>query len=178
MRLVSIHADGSPHRTHLHACPTAQRFVYIIPPNTPVLEADGEQWSSAYPVVAFFWPQVHFQVFMLLKSRRTDYYCNIILPPVCTRQEVTFVDLDLDVLVLDGQVELVDKQEFGIRKAAYKPVWITQAEAAAQELLRAARCQWGPFLPATAQRWRVYVEQFLICESSLQGASPDIYIDD
>jgi protein associated with RNAse G/E len=43
----------------------------------------------------------------------THYYCNAGLPPTLSDQTISFVDLDLDVrLMLDGQIEVLDEDEF------------------------------------------------------------------
>ncbi|WAH39299.1 DUF402 domain-containing protein [Alicyclobacillus dauci] len=157
---MSVHTDGSIHRTWLNVRKTVSRGIYLISPKSPVLESDGTSWSSDYPVVAFFWPRSFFQVFMLLKETGTDYYCNVTLPPVIGN-DVVFVDLDLDVVVTGGQAEVVDRREFDERKVAYQSEWIENAQTAATTLMSLAENRWGPFHPATALRWRaLYHYQF------------------
>ncbi|MFD1678194.1 DUF402 domain-containing protein [Alicyclobacillus fodiniaquatilis] len=153
MNLISLHADGGAHRIWTQASKTSVAHTYLVPPGAPVIEASGEQWSSDFPVVIWFWPSAYFQVCMLLKEDRTDYYCNIITPALFGT-EVVFVDLDLDVLINDGETLVVDRDEFEVRKYAYPADWIERAEAATAWLVRAAEKQWGPFQPATARVWR------------------------
>lgn len=157
MRLVSLHADGCPHRiwTGVHTTPVPG--AYVVPRNAPVHESNGTSWTSDYPVVAFFWPKLYYQVFMLLKKERTDYYANIILPPLFG-PNVYFVDLDLDVTVVSGRVELQDELEFMERQSSYPISWIHEAHRAAQRVVQLATSGEGPFRPATASQWRTLVE--------------------
>lgn len=132
-----------------------------MPPHTAVREADGTTWASPYPVIMTFWPKAFAQVCILLPADETAYYCNVIAPPVYhpRRESVEFADLDLDVRVGRGQVELVDQAEFHARKGAYPADWVDEAERAAQRLMQWARDAYGVFSPATARRWRAWLER-------------------
>lgn len=173
MRIVSYHGDGSQHREWTRAVTTREPWTFIIPPGELVKESSGSTWASDYPVVAFFWPDRYYQVFLLLKSTGEEYYCNIITPPVYQSSSegeasdsdktaadswVQFVDLDLDVYVSqpahDVQVRQLDRDEFELRKHSYAREWVEQAEAANEELVRLAKSRTGPFSPATAAWWR------------------------
>ncbi|WP_067621183.1 DUF402 domain-containing protein [Alicyclobacillus acidiphilus] len=158
MRLVSIHADGTAHRIWSEAISTHTFGAYWIRPNTSVYDANGRVWSSDFPVVGLFWPNQFYQVFLLLKSDRTDYYANVIAPPLFGEQ-VTFIDLDLDVIVENGLVQLADIEEFEARKDRYPVAWIQQAEQAARTLQTLAEASAGPFRPALAESWRAYVNR-------------------
>ncbi|MFB5192288.1 DUF402 domain-containing protein [Alicyclobacillus fastidiosus] len=153
MNIVSIRADGSPHRQWTGVLPTMMRGAYRIPAGSPVVEANGATWSSDYPVVAFFWPNVYFQVFMLLKETGTDYYCNVMTPALVAK-DIVYIDLDLDVIVTDGQVKLVDEREFNERKSAYRPEWVQAATTTSQWLVQQAKRRQGVFHPATGLGWR------------------------
>ncbi|GMA63245.1 hypothetical protein GCM10025859_36850 [Alicyclobacillus fastidiosus] len=133
--------------------PTTVKGAYRIPAGSPVVEANGQTWASDYPVVAFFWPNVYFQVFMLLKESGTDYYCNVMAPALIAK-DIVYIDLDLDVIVTDGQVKLVDEKEFRERKVTYLPEWVRAAEAASEWLVQQAQRRQGVFHPATGLGWR------------------------
>ncbi len=154
MKLRSLRYDGTFHRLWDNTISLPDPNAYLIQRGMPVLEADGRVWSSDYPVVALFWPGSFFQMFMLLKTDRTDYYCNIITPIVQTPTDIWFVDLDYDVLVMDGQVSLVDEDDFLSRKDFYPNEWVDGAQAAKKLVLNMAREQIGPFSPAIAKGWR------------------------
>lgn len=154
MRIRSLRYQGKPHRTWEHAVPRLEQSAWLIPQNTPVREADGSVWSSDYPVIAYFWPGAFFQVTVLLKADRTDYYCNIITPVTETLTDLWFIDLDLDVLVMNGDVSLVDEEEFRLRKPFYPEEWVRGAIEAKSFVLQMAKERSGPFAPAIADGWR------------------------
>lgn len=156
MKLVSLRADGSAHRTWLDVRNTPQPCTYLIAPDRPVVESDGRQWSSPYPVIAFFYPGTFFQVFMLLKETHTDYYCNVILPPLFA-SHVIFIDLDLDVEIEHGQANVLDVSEFSARCTHYPVAWGIHAQQAVERLLALYERQQGPFHPATVRWWRGHV---------------------
>lgn len=120
------------------------------------MEADGRRWSSAYPVVGLFWPDRFYQVFLLLKDDATEYYCNLITPPVYRPGErvISFVDLDLDVVIADGRVQVLDEDEYALRRRQYPEAWQTAVTQASAELIRLANERRGPFSTETATRWR------------------------
>ncbi|CAM3977078.1 DUF402 domain-containing protein [Alicyclobacillus pomorum] len=147
------------HRIWPEVYATDEPWAFFIPANTPVQEEDGRQWSSPYPVVALFWPKAYYQVFILLKPQATEYYCNVIAP-LCylvDRQTVVFTDLDVDVMVTATGVEVLDEDEYEVRKGSYPPRWCAGVMDAKAELVALAKQQRGPFSPATANRWRAYV---------------------
>lgn len=47
-------------------------------------------------------------------------YCNIALPCTITEDTVEFIDLDVDVIVRDGKIEVIDLDEFEDHKIIYK----------------------------------------------------------
>lgn len=162
MRLISRRGNGRLHRVWSSALCTRDPFVYLIPPHTDVVEADGRTWSSPYPVVAFFWPEAYYQVFLLLKAEATEYYCNVISPisyqPV--EESIEFTDLDIDVIVSAAGVSVVDMDEFLERAGTYPLNWSTEAILARDYLVGMAEGQRGPFSPATAKWWRAYASYY------------------
>ncbi len=101
-------------------------FVQLIP--------DGQWWTAAFNG----------------ESAATEIYCDIGSPPRWLHPgEVTMVDLDLDVLRIrrDGQVRLVDEDEFAEHQVryGYPADVIRQAEHAAAWLLAAVQARAEPF---------------------------------
>lgn len=135
-------------------------WTFLIPAGSPVVEANGSTWSSPYPVVAMFWPRRFYQVFLLLKSDTTEYYCNVIRPPVYhpNGHQVIFHDLELDVYVSDDGVEVRDTEEFALSKEAYPDELIAGALAGADELVVLGSERRGPFSGTVNQFWRQFVE--------------------
>jgi protein associated with RNAse G/E len=136
---------------------TPEPWAFYIGPGQPVIEGNGSSWHSDYPVVALFWPDRYYQVFLLLKREGPEYYCNVITPPFYDGRagEVRFIDLDLDVYV-DSDVRLLDEDEFERRRGKYPVEWAERATEAAAELVRLAERRAGPFQPAVAQWWRAW----------------------
>ena len=144
------------HRVWESVLPTKDPWAFWIPPESNVKEASGRIWHSDYPVVGIFWPQRFYQVFLLLKETGAGYYCNVITPPRYNAEAnaVEFVDLDLDVLKMDGKVWVADEEEFAARSPSYPQCWIPEAQGAKGQLLREAIAQTGPFSLRTAEKWK------------------------
>jgi uncharacterized protein len=79
---------------------------------------------------------------------RTEIYCDITTVPVWTDDEVSMVDLDLDVRRRRrGEVQLLDEDEFAAHRVryGYPSDVVARAEAAAQWLVGALRGGVEPF---------------------------------
>lgn len=162
MKLISIHADGGQHREWTEVQNTIEPFSFYIPANTMVKESSGVHWSSNYPVIACFYPGTFYQVFILLKSNMTHYYCNIITPAMFTPSHVSFIDLDLDMIVDEEGARIVDEDEFTGRSSAYNTEWRKQAIEAKNKLWRLHQEQKGPFSENTVARWRDWVSRTML----------------
>jgi uncharacterized protein len=91
---------------------------------------------------------------------KTEIYCDISTPPQWpSENEVTMVDLDLDVVRLraDGRVLIVDEDEFAAHQAryGYSAEVVRQAELAAAWLLQAISAAAEPF----ASRYREWLDR-------------------
>jgi uncharacterized protein len=88
--------------------------------------------------------------------KRTEVYCDIsTVPRWPSADEVTMIDLDLDVLRRrSGLVELVDEDEFAEHQVlfGYPPDVVSQARAAADWLLAAVTARQEPF-GTVHERW-------------------------
>lgn len=153
--LVSTHLDGTAHRVWQRTTPLCDAWSFLIAAGDPVREADGREWSSPYPVVAWFWPDTFYQVFLLQKGTGPEYYCNVITPPRYdgTTHSVHFCDLDLDVRVDASGVRVVDEEEFAERLVNYPSAVVTAAKWAQDTLVRLAYARQGPFSAAAATRF-------------------------
>lgn len=154
--LCSTHFDGTPHRRWEVTNTTADAWSFAIAPGAPVREADGHIWASDYWVVAWFWPDVFYQVFLLLKDTGTEYYCNIITPPVyiANKPEIAFADLELDVRLDANGLWVADEDEFAARQVDYPKSVVSAARAAKDRLTDLGAARRGPFSQAAAARWR------------------------
>ena len=85
-----------------------------------------------------------------------DLYVDIVTPPVRTRETITMIDLDLDVVRhRDGTVEVLDEDEFAHHQVAlgYSAEMIAAARAAADEVHAAVVAGHEPFAGAAAAEW-------------------------
>ncbi|WDL98675.1 DUF402 domain-containing protein [Alicyclobacillus sp. ALC3] len=153
--LVSTHWNGTAHRVWQRAEPYLDAWSFLIEAGDSVLEADGRVWSSPYPVVAWFWPEAFYQVFLLQKDSGAEYYCNVITPPQYDglTHSVQFCDLDIDVRVDVGGVRVVDEDEFAQRRVNYPSSLVAAALAARDTLVTLANARQGPFSAAAAARF-------------------------
>lgn len=99
----------------------AESMCVLINNQTRIQEADGTEWISRVPGVAFFLPRQWFNVVALIESTGIRYYCNIASPPYVAGNVLTYIDYDLDVIRLpDGSVQIVDQEEYELHKAEYR----------------------------------------------------------
>jgi protein associated with RNAse G/E len=88
---------------------------------TTIVEADGKEWVSKVPAVSFFMPEQWFNVVALMEDKGIRYYCNLASPPYRYGNVLTYIDYDLDVVVLaDGTVHELDRDDFKRHKEEYR----------------------------------------------------------
>ncbi|MFN2577234.1 MAG: DUF402 domain-containing protein [Pyrinomonadaceae bacterium] len=70
----------------------------------------------------YYWLRRWYNVFRFLNSDGTTrlFYCNISMPPLLKDNELTYVDLDIDVLVQpDSNCQVLDLEEFEANAERY-----------------------------------------------------------
>jgi uncharacterized protein len=70
----------------------------------------------------FFWADRWYSVFRFREpaGRLRNFYCNLNLPPVFGEGRISFVDLDIDVLVApDFSYRVLDEDEFELHAESY-----------------------------------------------------------
>jgi len=159
VRMQSYKHDGREHRrwVHLFEVP-GEKGVLWIDPNTPVVEADGKEWSSPFPVIYWVSPEKWYNVAVLCKEEETAYYCNIASPIEYDEatQTYTFIDYDVDLLGNEhGVYEVVDEEELTEHAHAmkYPPDVLLKIAEATAELVALFEAQEGPFEPEARERW-------------------------
>lgn len=156
--IKSFKHDGSVHRVWLenwlvpeqklapeHA---SEEMMVLLNEHTLIREADGKEWISRAPAVSFFLPNIWFNVVALLEEKGIRYYCNIASPPYRYRDILTYIDYDLDVVVLpDGTVHQLDKEEFVRHATEYKygEAVVRQVEEGLSHLLARIEQKASPF---------------------------------
>lgn len=69
----------------------------------------------------FFKDRWYTASFIINKEGICDYiYCNICFPSKIMKNEVTFIDLDIDIIYEKGNIRVVDIDEFEEHKIKYK----------------------------------------------------------
>lgn len=115
---------------------------------TKIREADGKEWVSRIPGVSFFIPKQWFNVVALIEDSGIRYYCNIASPFFYNQDVLTYIDYDLDVVVLpSGEVNVVDQEEFELHRVNYhySQMVVDKVEDGLQALLERERQRQAPF---------------------------------
>lgn len=129
--IKSFKHNGSVHRVWLEnwQVPTDklrpmhadQAMMVFVNDHTPIREADGKEWVSRVPAVSFFIPGEWFNVVALLEDRGVRYYCNVASPPYRYGDVLTYIDYDLDVVLLPGGTsQELDRDEYDRHKEDYR----------------------------------------------------------
>lgn len=108
------------------------------------------EWRTPWDTLNHFWTDRWYNVMRCHTSngRLDNFYCNVATPAVINGDQVTYVDLDLDLRVsAEGRLEILDEDEFleHSRRMSYPRDVIEQSRAALDELVRLASAAEGPF---------------------------------
>jgi len=129
--IKSFKHNGSLHRMwlenwkvpedRLHPAHKDAGIMVYVNDHTPIRESDGKEWISRVPAVSFFLPGEWFNVVALLEDRGVRYYCNVASPPYRYQNVLTYIDYDLDVVLLPGGTVLdLDRDEYDKHKEEYR----------------------------------------------------------
>ncbi len=169
VRILSTKFDGSHHNDFEgwllqdeRSTPTEPLRVFIAA-GTQLRSYRGT-YTANLDFTMLFWPDLdrwwnlehNHWVFRRPDGRMTTQsYANVSLPATFDGETVRWVDLDLDVTVRDGVIELVDEDEFEEHRLAmrYPDDVVDAAREAAAELLRLAEARTPPF-DRTSHIWR------------------------
>ncbi len=172
-QIKSFKHDGHLHRTWLvnwrippEMLEPEYRNMYVFMNcHTRIIEADGKEWTSRVPGIAFFIPQCWYNIVALLEEGGVRYYCNIASPPYLDQAHhtLTYIDYDLDVVVWpSGDTQLLDEHEYEIHRRQYH--YSSTVEDKVQSGMNALRAKIAsgspPFgddqLKAYYRVWRTY----------------------
>jgi protein associated with RNAse G/E len=145
--IKSFKHDGSLHRIwlenwripedRLHPEHAAESAIVLLNDHTPIREADGKEWISRVPAVVIFLPDEWFNVVALLEDKGIRYYCNVASPPYQYQDVLTYIDYDLDAVMMpDGSLHELDREEFNRHRVDYRydGAVVEQAERALERL--------------------------------------------
>ena len=144
--------DGSEHRRW-------RGRIAKLEANLLVLEAEFDADVSHHllgeikrgtRLIEYYWLDRWYNVFRFLHDDGSTrlYYCNINKPPVFDGRSLTYIDLDIDVMVRpDYSYEILDLDEFeaNSERYGYSAEEKAKAEAALEELLGRVQSREFPF---------------------------------
>ena len=107
--------------------------------------------------VEYYWLDRWYNIFQFLEEDGSTrlFYCNINLPPQFENGMLTYVDLDIDVLVQpEGSYQVLDLEEFEINANRYGyPLEVrNKANEALQQLISMIATRQFPFEPESVSR--------------------------
>ena len=106
---------------------------------------------SGSRTIEYYWLNRWYNIFRFMKDENVTrlYYCNINMPPSLEDNVLTYVDLDIDILVQpDFSYEILDLDEFeeNARRYGYSEEVKSQARAAVPELVSMIVTHQFPFI--------------------------------
>lgn len=100
--------------------------------------------------VEYYWLDRWYSIFQFLNSDGSTrlYYCNVNTPPVLAQEQLSYIDLDIDILVQPGfSYQVLDLNEFEAndRKYGYSDEERMQAHVAVDQLISMIESRQFPF---------------------------------
>ena len=100
--------------------------------------------------IEYYWLDRWYNIFRFLEpcGQLRNYYCNVNVPPVFDGNVLSFIDLDMDILVApDLSFRILDREEFEINAVRYQYPAEVRAEAhrALRELVALIGSRQFPF---------------------------------
>src|SRR5713101_9078439 len=100
--------------------------------------------------IEYYWPDRWYNIFRFLESDGATklYYCNVNMPPSINGGVLSYIDLDIDILVRpDLSYQVLDLEEFAANGAryGYSEEIKRQAHAAVHELISLIEKRQFPF---------------------------------
>ena len=107
--------------------------------------------ESGTRTIEYYWLDRWYNIFRFMKADNTThlYYCNVNLPPSLKGTVLTYIDLDIDVLVQpDFSFQVLDLEEFeeNARRYGYSEEVKSQAQTAVKELVSTIESRQFPFI--------------------------------
>ena len=144
--------DGSEHR-HWRAQISRQEDTLIVLDakfeeeiRHPLLGTVARETSS----VEYYWLDRWYNVFRFVEptGELRNFYCNVNVPPVLQNDVLSYIDLDMDVLVApDFSYSVLDEDEFAANAARfnYPGEVLDKAQSALKELISLIEGRAFPF---------------------------------
>jgi protein associated with RNAse G/E len=129
---------------------TTSEYLQFQSDNQLLISENGKKKIIPYRTDFFLYPEKWFNIFMFYESddKFYDAFCNFAMPPIISEQEMSFVDLDLDVIVKpDSSIAVEDKDEFEERSIIwhYPSEFRSEANKAIREISSLVEKRLHPF---------------------------------
>ena len=107
--------------------------------------------KSGTRTIEYYWLDRWFNIFRFMKDDNFTklYYCNINMPPMLRHKVLTYIDLDIDILVQpDLSYQMLDLDEFeeNARRYGYSEEVKKHAQTAVKELVFMIESRQFPFI--------------------------------
>jgi protein associated with RNAse G/E len=135
-------------RSLLHPDHINESMTVTINSQTRIQESDGKEWTSRIPGISFFVPAQWYNIVALIEENGVRYYCNVASPPFINNNVVTYIDYDLDVVMMpNGDVHVLDRDEYEQHKVEYHYSAVVQdkVERGLEALLKRIARKAAPF---------------------------------
>jgi len=110
------------------------------------------QISRGTRTIEYYWLDRWYNIFRFLETDGATrlYYCNVSTPPTMHGSVLSYIDLDIDILVQpDFSYQVLDLEEFATNamRYGYSDDAKVHARAAVDELISMIKARQGAFLP-------------------------------
>ncbi|MFI6325903.1 DUF402 domain-containing protein [Nonomuraea sp. NPDC050556] len=150
VRVVYTKYDGSLHWNHTGRLLGEDEHGVWVGCTAGTMASKGHEPPVTYDLafVILFPRDEWWTALFNAEGHKMDIYCDITTVPVWLDNEVTMVDLDLDVVLRNsGKLYVDDEDEFAEHQVLmrYPPHVVAAAEASAEWLMKAVAEKQGPF---------------------------------
>ena len=84
------------------------------------MEYNGRCWFTKEPAVTIFSKKEWWNAICMFKKDGICFYCNIASPCLVDRENIKYIDYDLDAkLFPDGEIRVLDEKEYAHHRALY-----------------------------------------------------------
>lgn len=96
-------------------------YIVIASKKAKVVENNGRCWFTKEPAVTIFSKKEWWNVICMLKKDGICFYCNIASPSLVDRENIKYIDYDLDAkLFPNGEIRVLDEKEYIHHRSLYK----------------------------------------------------------
>lgn len=149
--VYSIYYDGKVKTQWASPLQTQTESLIVLEAKNPFRFIDrGKSGEFPNRIKQFYWKDKWFNAFAFYDEmgQFSRWYCNIACPPTIKNNQITFIDLDLDVLwIPPNKPEILDREEFEEHKVrfGYPEQIIVGAEKSLRQLLEMIDKRIEPF---------------------------------